>query len=310
MRIGLTGGAGSIERMVRQAEDAERDGFSSLWYASAVAGDPLAALAVAGRATSSIELGTAVLQTYPCHPVLQASRAASVPFAMGRAGFTLGIGPSHRPLVEDVLGLSYDAPGAATEEYLRILTTLLRGDPADVTGQHWSAHTPPPAVLPQAGVPVLLAALGPRLLRVAGECADGVVLWMATDRAVGSHVAPRLHKAAADAGRPAPRIVAGLPVAVHDDPDAARESTARTAAVYGDLPNYRRILEIGGKSSPAEAALVGDEAAVRRRVRALLDAGATDVWAFIVPVGDDGDSRRASVRRSRELLRELATEAE
>ncbi len=309
MRIGLTGGADSVERIVRQAEEAERDGFSSLWYASGVAGDPLTAMAVAGRATSSIELGTAVLQTYPCHPVLQAARAASVPFAMGRAGFTLGIGPSHRPLVEGVLGLSYDAPGAATEEYLRILTALLRGEAADLTGQYWSAHTPPPAVLPAAGVPVLLAALGPRLLRVAGECADGVVLWMATARAIGSHVAPRLHKAAAGAGRPAPRIVAGLPVAVHDDPVAARQAAARTAAVYGDLPNYRRILEIGGKSSPAEAAVVGDEAAVRGQLRALLNEGATDIWAFIVPVGDDRDSRRASVHRTRELLRQLAVDA-
>ncbi|MEU6201226.1 TIGR03564 family F420-dependent LLM class oxidoreductase [Streptomyces sp. NPDC047061] len=309
MRIGLTGGASGVEHMVRQAQEAEHDGFTSLWYASGVAGDPLAAMTVAGRATSSIELGTAVLQTYPCHPVLQANRAASVPFAMGRAGFTLGIGPAHRPLVEDVLGLSYDAPGAATEEYLRILTALLRGEAVDLTGEHWSAHTSPPAVLPDAGVPVLLAALGPRLLRVAGECADGVVLWMATDRAVGSHVAPRLHKAASDAGRPAPRIVAGLPVAVHDDPATAREAAARTAAVYGDLPNYRRILEIGGKSSPAEAAVVGNENSVRRQLYALVAEGATDVWAFIVPVGDTGDSRRASVRRTRELLRELVAEA-
>ncbi|MEU9348001.1 TIGR03564 family F420-dependent LLM class oxidoreductase [Streptomyces sp. NPDC048278] len=309
MRIGLTGGADSIERMVRQAEEAERDGFTSLWYASGVAGDPLAAMTVAGRATSSIELGTAVLQTYPCHPVLQASRSAAVPFAMGRPGFTLGIGPAHRPLVEDVLGLSYNTPGAATEEYLRILTALLRGETVDLTGEHWSAHTSPPAVLPDAGVPVLLAALGPRLLRVAGEHADGVVLWMATARAVSSHIAPRLHKAAADAGRPVPRIVAGLPVAVHDDPAAAREAAARTAAVYGDLPNYRRILEIGGQSSPADAAVTGDETSVRRQLDALADEGATDFWAFIVPVGETRDSRRASVRRTRNLLQELAAGA-
>ena len=97
MRIGLTGGGSSTERVVAQAQRAEADGFSALWYASEVCGDPLVAMAVAGKQTTAIELGTAVLQTYPCHPLLQAKRIASVVDAMGRPGFTLGIGPSHRP---------------------------------------------------------------------------------------------------------------------------------------------------------------------------------------------------------------------
>src|SRR5437763_2267758 len=108
MRIGLSGGAASVDRMIEQAVEAERDGFTSLWYASAIGGDPLVAMALAGRATQSIELGTAVLQTYTCHPALQANRAASVVAAMGRAGFTLGVGPSHKPPIEDFLGLSYE----------------------------------------------------------------------------------------------------------------------------------------------------------------------------------------------------------
>ncbi|MCX4704269.1 TIGR03564 family F420-dependent LLM class oxidoreductase [Streptomyces sp. NBC_01373] len=306
MRIGLTGGAATIDGIVRQAEEAERDGFHALWYASAVAGDPLAAMAVAGRATTAIELGTAVVQTYPCHPVLQASRAASVPYAMGRPGFTLGIGPSHRPYVEGALGLSYEAVGAATEEYLRILTALLRGEQADLTGEHWSAHASAPAGLPPGGVPVLLAALGPRLLRAAGEYAEGVVLWMATGEAIDAHIAPRLYKAAASAGRPAPRIVAGLPVAVHHEPDEASTAAAATAVAYDGLPNYRRILEIGGKTSPAEAAVIGDEDSVRGQLAALADAGATDLWAHIVAVGPDRDSRRVSAHRTRRLLAELA----
>src|SRR5437867_2342158 len=111
MRIGLSGGASSVDRMIEQAQQAEADGFTSLWYASAIAGDPLIAMALAGRATTSIELGTAVLQTYPCHPVLQAARAASVVMAMGRPGFTLGLGPSHAPVIDGAFGLSYDHPG-------------------------------------------------------------------------------------------------------------------------------------------------------------------------------------------------------
>ena len=115
MRIGLTGGAATVDKMIEQARQAEAEGFASLWYASAVAGDPLVSIALVGRETSRIELGTAVLQTYPCHPLLQANRAASVTKAMGRPGFTLGVGPSHEPVVRGVYGLSYDRPGASTE---------------------------------------------------------------------------------------------------------------------------------------------------------------------------------------------------
>jgi alkanesulfonate monooxygenase SsuD/methylene tetrahydromethanopterin reductase-like flavin-dependent oxidoreductase (luciferase family) len=151
---------------------------------------------------------------------------------------------------------------------------------------------------------VLLAALGPRLLRVAGELADGVVLWMAPAKAVETHVSPRLRTAAADAGRPEPRIVAGLPVAVHDDLDEARAATAVTAARYEGLPNYKRILEVGGVDDAVDAAILGDEASVTRQLQGLLDAGATDIQAFIVPVGPDA---RGSIARTRALLASLTT---
>src|SRR5712671_3831675 len=122
MRIGLTGGGATADRITQQAVEAEADGFTSLWYASAVFGDPLVAMTLAGRATTTIELGTSVLQTYTCHPVLQSNRAASAAAAMGRPGLTLGVGPSHRPVIEAGYGLSYDDVGAHTEEYLTVLT--------------------------------------------------------------------------------------------------------------------------------------------------------------------------------------------
>jgi len=302
VRIGLTGGGATVDKVVHQAKQAEAEGFTSLWYASLVTGDPLVAMAIAGRETSGIELGTAVLQTYPCHPMLQANRAASVADAMGRAGFTLGIGPSHQPLVEDVLGLSYDHPGRSTEEYVQILTAMLRGEDVDFDGADWSAHTAGRAVAPAHPVPVLVSALGPRLLRLAGEVADGTVLWMAPPRAIGEHVAPKVRAAAEAARRPAPRIVAGLPVAVHDDVAEAREAAAATSGMYAGMENYRRILELGGADSPAAAAIVGDEAAVTRQLQGLLDAGATDIWAATFPVGED---RRASLARTKDLLRSL-----
>ena len=302
MRIGLTGGGATVDKVVQQAKQAEAEGFTSLWYASLVTGDPLVAIAIAGRETAAIELGTAVLQTYPCHPMLQANRAASVVDAMGRPGFTLGIGPSHQPLVEEVLGLSYDHPGRSTEEYVRILVGMLRGEDVDFDGADWSAHTAGRAVAPAHPVPVLVSALGPRLLRLAGEVADGTVLWMAPPRAIGDHVAPKVRAAAEAAGRPTPRIVAGLPVAVHDDVAAAREAAAAGSGMYAGMENYRRILELGGADAPAAAAIVGDESSVAAQLQGLLDAGATDIWAAVFPVGED---RRASVGRTKDLLRSL-----
>lgn len=307
MRIGLTGGGASVDKVVSQAKQADADGFSALWYASLVTGDPLVAIALAGRETRAIELGTAVLQTYPCHPLLQANRVASVVDAMGRPGFTLGIGPSHEPLIRGVFGMSYDHPGRSTEEYVRILTSALRGEAVDYDGEDWSAHTmgraAPPAP-PAQRVPVLVSALGSRLLRVAGELADGTVLWMAPARAIERHVAPKVCAAASAAGRQAPRIVAGLPVAVHDDIAEARAAAAAAATMYAGMANYQRILEIGGAASPVDAAIVGDEGSVRAQLQGLLDAGATDIWAAAFPVGDD---RVGSLRRTTDLLKELVS---
>jgi alkanesulfonate monooxygenase SsuD/methylene tetrahydromethanopterin reductase-like flavin-dependent oxidoreductase (luciferase family) len=274
----LSAGAPTAERAIQQAEEAEAAGFASLWYPGAVSGDPLIQMALAGRATTRLELGTAVLQTYPCHPTLQAARIKSLQAALGR-DVTLGIGPSHRMVVEH-LGLSYDHVGQDTEQYVKELAPLL--------GE---------------GISLLLAALGPRLLRVAGENAAGTIVWLANARAIDNHVRPRITKAAADAGRPAPRIVAGIPVAVHDDEDEARRAGGEQFSMYSTLPNYQRILARGDITSPAEAVIVGGEAAVERQIRTLFAAGATDFWAAPFPVGAD---RGASRSRTRALLSSLA----
>jgi F420-dependent oxidoreductase-like protein len=305
MRIGLSGGAASVERMIEQAVRAEADGFTTLWYASAVAGDPLVAMAIAGRATSRLEFGTSVLQTYTAHPVLMANRAASVASAMGRPGFTLGIGPSHEPVVEGAYGLSYAHPGRHTEEYVRVLAPLLAGQDVSFDGADFRVRSAGRASAPAYPVPLLVAALAPRTLRVAGELADGTILWMGNAKAVSSHVAPRIAAAAEAAGRPAPRIVAGLPVAVVDDVAEARSAAAVQFGLYGQLPNYRRLLDIGGAPGPADAAIVGDEASVTAQVAALFEAGATDVWAAPFAVGTDRAARTASRRRTYDLLASL-----
>src|SRR5262245_63126080 len=175
MRIGLPGGGSSAERIIQQAVDAEAEGFTSLWYASAVFGDPLVAMAMAGAATTTIELGTSVLQTYTCHPVLQANRGASTAAAMGRPGLTLGVGPSHEPVIEGAYGLSYADVGQHTEEDLTVLAALLRGEGVSHEGEQFRVHIPMVSPLPQP-VSLMLSALAPRLLRVAGELTDGTIL--------------------------------------------------------------------------------------------------------------------------------------
>lgn len=305
MRIGLTGSGATVDRIVAQAQRAEDDGFASMWYSSAVTGDPLVAMTLAGRATSTIELGTAVLQTYACHPTLQAARAAAAAAAIGTPGrFTLGVGPTHRPVVEGTLGMSYETPGRHTEEYVRILAPLLDGGRVTLDGAEFRVDAGPLPFLRGLTVPVLVGALAPRLLRVAGQHAAGTVTWMANAAAIADHVAPRIRAAAEQAGRPAPRIVVGVPVAVHDDLDEARATAAAAFAMYGMLPNYQRILAEGGVDAPERVAAVGNEDQVTETLHALVDAGATDIWAAPFPVGADAAASRA---RTRALLARLAS---
>ncbi|HEX2850053.1 MAG TPA: TIGR03564 family F420-dependent LLM class oxidoreductase [Acidimicrobiales bacterium] len=305
MRIGLSGGGSSIERIVEQAQEAEADGFTSLWYAGAIGGDPFVPMALAGRATSTIELGTSVVQTYTRHPVLMAHQALAVAGAIGGGRFTLGIGVSHQPVIEQSYGLDYGHPARHMREYLSVLEPLLHGESVSFDGADFRVRADFRTSKPEHPVPVLVAALGTSMLDATGRLAQGTITWMANRRAVDEHVTPLLAKAAGEAGAPAARIVVGLPVAVCSDEHEGRAAAGQQFAMYGTLPNYRRILDIGGADGPADAAIVGDEDAVAGEIRALFDAGATDVWAAIFPVGDD---RKASRQRTRALLRSLAAE--
>jgi F420-dependent oxidoreductase-like protein len=300
MKIGLAATSPDIEVIIDQARWMEADGFSSLWFGYAIQHDPIAAMAVVGRETSTLELGTSVLQTYPCHPLLQANRAASVVSAIGR-GMTLGIGPSHKELVQDLLGISYDHPGRSTEEYTQILAQLLRGETVDVEGDDWTLHLDDPIVLPHR-VPLMLSAMSPRMLRIAGELTDGTITFLARTDVLETHIVPKVRAAAQAAGRPEPRIVAGVSVAVHDDPSEVRSALAERASILDPLPNYRRVLDLGGYASAADAVITGNAAHVKRELQNLVDAGATEVWTGITAAGDDPEASR---RRTLDTLREL-----
>lgn len=290
MRIGVMAGAtaasgNTLQAIVDYAKVAEKRGFDSVWLANVFGIDAVAACSIAGWETSRIEFGTAVTPTYPRHPTALAQQAVTTSVACdGR--FTLGIGLSHKLVIEDMLGLSYDKPAAHMREYLQVIAPLLKGQSVDFAGEQYKVKL----ALDVPGsteVSLIIAALGPAMLKLAGTYADGTTTWMTGPVTIENHIVPAISKAASEAGRGAPRVVCGLPIVVTNDVDAAREKIAKDLAIYGMLPSYRAMLDREGVAGPAELSIVGDEAAVRAEIQRLRDAGVTDFNAAIVPVGED-----------------------
>ncbi len=302
VRIGMTIGGDVLARpssppeVVDDARRAEAEGFATAWSVHfSRAYDALTTLAVAGTATTRIELGVAVVPTYPRHPLALAQQAATAQ-AFCRGRLVLGVGVSHRPVVEGLHGLTYTAPAAHMREYLSVLVPALRGEPVRFAGEHYRVDGGF-AVPGSAPVPVLVGALSPRMVRVAGELADGVVTWLAGPRALAATVVPALREGAA--GRPPPRLVASLPVAVTGDVAAARAAAEDAFGRYNGMENYRRLFAREGVASVGDLAVVGSEDEVEQGLRRYADLGVTDLWPAVFPVGPDGE---ASVRRTRELL--------
>jgi F420-dependent oxidoreductase-like protein len=305
MRIGIgigdiSGAPVGVESLIAQAQRAERDGFASAWFANIFGFDAIMAAAVCGRATSRIELGTAVVPTFPRHPTAMAQQALSAQAACG-GRFALGIGLSHQIVIETMLGLSFAKPFSHMREYLAVLGPLIRTGSVSYQGEEFrvNGNLAVPGAEP---CPILIAALAPRMLALAGREADGTITWMTGPKTLREHTIPRLSAAAAKAGRPKPRIVVGLPVAVTDDAAAAREAAARIFQIYGGLPSYRAMLDREGAEGPADVAVVGDAASVGEQIERLRDIGVTDYLATPYPHGKDGP---ASVERTREVIVKL-----
>jgi F420-dependent oxidoreductase-like protein len=285
MRIGVMSGAGdgsNLEQLLAQAQRAEAAGFASFWMANIFSYDAITALAVVARTTRKIELGTAVVPTYPRHPLAMAQQALTTNAAAG-GRFALGIGLSHKLVIEDMFGLSYAHPARHMAEYLAVLAPLLRGEAVDHTGEEYRVRA---GLQVPGGAPVrlLVAALGPVLLRLCGRYADGTITWMTGAKTLASHTVPTLSRAAREAARPAPRIVAGLPIALVRDAAAAREAASKQFAIYGQLPSYRAMLDREGAAAPGDVALVGDERALRAGMARLREAGVTDFCAAVSPL--------------------------
>ncbi|MFI6299904.1 TIGR03564 family F420-dependent LLM class oxidoreductase [Nonomuraea sp. NPDC050790] len=280
MRIGLffsePRGDDPIAELRERLAGAAADGFASAWISHIFGLDALTALVAAGSAAPGIELGTSVVPTYPRHPAALAQQALTANAALG-GRLTLGIGLSHKVVIENMYGYSYDRPARHMREYLSVLLPLVREGEVGYQGETLKAEIR--LSTPGRGLPVLIAALAPRMLHLAGAVADGTVLWMTGPKTVVEHVAPAVTAAAQEAGRPAPRIVCALPVCVTDDPAAARTRADEIFSVYGQLPSYRAMLDKEGAAGPGDVAVVGDEDEVRAQIERLAEAGVTDFVA-------------------------------
>ena len=317
MRIGLMIGsdkersrADRLSGLLADGKTAEEQGFSSFWIPQ-VPGylDAMTAVAVLGQVTERIEIGTAVVPIQTRHPMILAQQALTTQVACtGR--FALGIGPSHHWIIADQLGLSYERPARLVGDYLDVLDAAFAG-PGTVAVDNDNSRVHSPVDVTDAfEMPVLVAALGPTMLRIAGERTDGTILWMADERAIGDYVVPRITAAASAAGRAGTRVVAGVPIALCSDGevDRARGYASEVLGHADFSPNYVRLLEHGDAEDVGDTMAAGDESTVLDRLRRYRDAGVTDLAARVVPLGDDASQRRESRRRTQEFVASLVTE--
>jgi 5,10-methylenetetrahydromethanopterin reductase len=307
MRIGIgigdiSGKPATIDDIVAQVQRAERDGFASGWLANVFGVDAMTAIALAGNASKRIELGTAVVPTFPRHPFAMAQQALSTQAATG-GRFALGIGLSHQIVIEMMFGMSFAKPFTHMKEYLSVLAPLIRTGSVSFAGKEFrvSANLSVPGATP---CPILLAALAPKMLALAGSEGDGTITWMTGPKTVRDYTVPRISEAAAKAGRPSPRVVVGLPIAVTRDVAAARQKAGRAFQMYGTLPSYRTMLDREGVEGPADVAIVGDESAVGEQLAQLARSGVTDFLA--VPFAASGDVD--GLERTRAFLVKLANQ--
>jgi F420-dependent oxidoreductase-like protein len=285
MRIGINGSSlvaigAPLDQMVDHAAEAEAAGFASYWVAQLAVPDALTVIALMGARTSTIEIGTAVIPTWPRHPLMLAAQALTVQAAIGNR-LALGIGLAHKSSVESTLKIPFVTPAKHMDEYLSVLLPAMSEREVSFTGDIWSAEVDSVGGAPGAEAPaVLLAAMGPRMLRLAGERTDGSILWLSGPKTIATVIKPALYDAAGAAGRPSPRIVASVPVCVTPKRDEVRAVIAGFLDGYNDLPSYRGVMDIEGADGPADVSLVGSEDEVREGLAAFAEAGATEFAAL------------------------------
>lgn len=280
--MGATG-ATTLDDLIESARKVEAAGLDNVWLANIFSFDAISTLAIIGREVPRIGLGTAVTPTYPRHPTAIAQQALTTAAATDNR-FTLGIGLSHQIVIENMLGFSYEKPAKHMREYLEVLMPLARGETANFNGEQYRVNGVTLEIAGAERMPVVVAALGPVMLKIAGELADGTNTWMVGPNTMANHIVPGLANDNAT-------IVGGVPVVLTTNIDAAREKIAKDLVIYGQLPSYRAMLDREGVQGPEDIAIVGDENYLRGEIKRFEDAGVTDFNAAIMDVEDGAHDR-------------------
>ncbi|HVN84780.1 MAG TPA: TIGR03564 family F420-dependent LLM class oxidoreductase [Candidatus Binatia bacterium] len=296
----ISGKPVDINGLIAQAQRAEQDGFATAWMAHIFGIDAMTALALIARETSRIALGTGVVPTFPRHPTAMAQQALTVQAASG-GRFSLGIGLSHQVVIEFMLGMSYAKSYTHMKEYMAVLAPLIRSGNVSFQGNEYRVNATI-SVPGAAPCPILLAALAPKMLALAGAEGDGTITWMTGPKTLREHTIPTINEAAAKAGRPTPRVVVGLPVCVTEETAQAQEFAGHVFQIYGGLPSYRAMLDREGVDGPAGVAIVGNEDAVTQQLHHLKSIGVTEFLAAPFAAGTD---KPEAVERTRALLVKL-----
>ena len=293
----------TLEALVTRAQRADKEWFASIWFTQIYGVDALTAATVCGQTTSRIEIATGVVPIYTRHPYALAQQALTT-HAAANGRFTLGIGLSHRVIIEDAFGMPYARPFAYLSEYLAVLGPLIRDGRVSFAGEYFRVNASL-SVEAMSPCPIVIAALGPSMLKLAGGVGDGTVTWMTGPRTLSEHTIPTITEAAQRAGRPSPRVVVILPVAVTSDISTARAAADDIFRLYGTLPSYRAMLDREGAKGPGDVAIVGDEDAVGEQIQRLADVGVTDFIAATYPIRPD---EATAVERTRRFLAGLDRE--
>jgi len=281
--IGADGTNNTLDDIIGIAKKVEAAGLDNIWLANIFGFDAISTLGFIGRETQRIGLGTAVTPTYPRHPTALAQQAMTTAAATNNR-FTLGIGLSHKVVIENMLGFSYDKPAKHMREYLNVLMPLTRGETVNFDGDEYSVHGLALDIPGADRMPVVIAALGPLMLKVASELADGTNTWMVGPKTMANHIVPGL-------ARDDATVVGGVPVVLTTNVDAAREEISKNLVIYGQLPSYRAMLDREGVDGPGDIAIVGDENTLRGEIKRFEDAGVTDFNAAIMNIEDGAYDR-------------------
>jgi len=291
--IGIFSQTNDVAKLQTIIETAAGQGFKSFWMPQIFGVEVLTALSVAARDVPDIRVGSAVIPIQPRHPMNLAQQALTANEILGDR-LDLGLGLSHQMVTEGMWGISWERSYTHMREYLDALMPLLNGEQVSVSGDIVTCR----GGLDGFGTKpkVMLAALGPKMLKLAGAVSDGTVLWMTGPKTIASHIAPTINEAASEAGRETPEVIAALPVCVTDDAGAARARASEEFAIYGQLPSYRAMMDREGVDGPGGLAVVGTTEQVQEQILGILNAGATTFVGSEFGVGDEVAATRDALQ--------------